>query len=421
MSVSDAQGALSIRRRGHDQRQHRNRDQDQAPSRVPHGSMEGGPPKGDPRKGDPLESGGPPASGAAEGPTATAATEATAGAVRSAEKKPRTVGVVRAARELELKRGEFELAAQLGHIRTLAGPGAGRRQVSRQEIDRLRAAEGFPEALRERARTVGTAEGAELLTVSPGRFTRLARAGFIVPVRFYLNRYRAIVWLYPADEVRTFATREPALLTGRLPRPLRLGADPEEDRRPRTWRGRRIGHLLRESGDPWERAAVVGCVLDPALLAELVPDPHERAYVNRLRPDLAPGRPESDAARATVRPLLVAEHPDEIRWHRASLDTFLAEARRTRPAPRSDGPGEDGAPPRAERVPAPSGGDGRRGLLGRLRIGGERRLRFRRTDTISKEACSSARSDLSDLAELSGSRDGGQSGQELHHGPAHRA
>ncbi|MYZ38859.1 MULTISPECIES: DUF6397 family protein [unclassified Streptomyces] len=297
-------------------------------------------------------------------------------AAATAERKPRTartVGVVRAARELELRRGEFELAAQLGHIRTIAGPAAGRRQVTRQEIDRLRAAEGFPEALRERARTVGTAEGAELMTVSPGRFTRLARAGFIAPVRFYLNRYRAVVWLYLADEVRTFADREPALLTGRLPGPLRLGPDAEEDRRPRNWRGRRVGHLLHESEDPWERAAVVACVLDPALLAERVPDPYERAQLNRLRPELAPGQPESDAARATVRRLVVADHPDEIRWHRMSLDTLLAEARRTRPVPRSDGPYEDEAPPPVERAPGPPRTIGRRGLLSRLRIGHERR------------------------------------------------
>ncbi|MFD7898195.1 DUF6397 family protein [Streptomyces sp. NPDC059743] len=297
-------------------------------------------------------------------------------ATATAERKPRTartVGVVWAARELELRRGEFELAAQLGHIRTIAGPAAGRRQVTRQEIDRLRAAEGFPEALRERARTVGTAEGAELMTVSPGRFTRLARAGFIAPVRFYLNRYRAVVWLYLADEVRTFADQEPALLTGRLPGPLRLGPDAEEDRRPRNWRGRRIGHLLHESEDPWERAAVVACVLDPALLAEMVPDPYERAQLNRLRPELAPGQPESEAARATVRRLVVADHPDEIRWHRTSLDTLLAEARRTRPVPRPDGPCEDEASPPVERASGPPRTAGRRGLLSRLRIGGERR------------------------------------------------
>ncbi|MGW6743492.1 DUF6397 family protein [Streptomyces sp. NPDC055025] len=357
MSVSDAQGDIRSRRRGRSEVRYGNGDQGQEPGLVPGVSMD------------------------TTAVDTTAATAATAGAAEPAEKKPRTartVGVVRAARELELRRGEFELAAQLGHIRTIAGPAAGRRQVTRQEIDRLRAAEGFPEALRERARTVGTAEGAELLTVSPGRFTRLARAGFIAPVRFYLNRYRAVVWLYPADEVRTFAAREPALLTGRLPGPLRHGPDAEEDRRPRNWRGRRIGHLLHESEDPWERAAVVGCVLDPALLAELVPDPYERAQLHRLRPELAPGQPESEAARATVRRLVVADHPDEIRWHRTNLDALMTEARRARPVPRPAGPYEDGAPPRARRAPEPSCPAARRGLLSRLRIGGERRGPARR-------------------------------------------
>ncbi|MFJ9210509.1 DUF6397 family protein [Streptomyces sp. NPDC102264] len=290
------------------------------------------------------------------GETNTTALAAMAEAVETAGRGPRAVGADRAARELELRRGEFELAAQLGHIRTItsavattagstAGMTLGRRQVTRLEIDRLRAAEGFPDTLRERVRTVGTAEGAALMPVSPGRFARLARSGFIVPVRFYLNRYRAVVWLYLAEELRSFATREPALLAGRFPRPLRAGPEAGEDWRPRNWRGRRIGQLLHESGDPWERAAIAGCVLDPVQLAELVADPYERAHLERLRPDLGQGRAESEAARTAVRRLLVADHPDEIQWHRASLDTLLTAARRTRPAPR---PGSSrGSLPRA--------------------------------------------------------------------------
>ncbi|MFJ5223054.1 DUF6397 family protein [Streptomyces sp. NPDC088400] len=307
-----------------------------------------------------------------------------AGAGTGAGGRAQAVGVTRAARELCLKRGEFELAAQLGHIRTISGATPGRRQVTRREIDRLRAAEGFPDTLRERVRTVGTAEGAALMPVSPGRFARLARAGFITPVRFYLNRYRAVVWLYLADELRAFAAREPELLTGRLPRTLCGGLDAGDDLRPRNWRGRRIGHLLHESDGPWERAAVVSCVLDPAQLAELARDPYERAYLNRLRPDLAHGYPESEAAQATVRRLVTADHPDEIRWHRASLHTLLAEARRTHPAPRSGthpvprpegpapdegiAPGGDGAGPLPVEACEPACGGDRRGLLARLRI-----------------------------------------------------
>ncbi|WP_199566222.1 DUF6397 family protein [Streptomyces corynorhini] len=291
-------------------------------------------------------------------------------------RKPETVGVDRAAQELELRRGEFALAAQLGHIRTVAGPVLGRRQVARQEIDRLRAADGFPGALRERVRTVGTAEGAELMSVSPGRFTRLARAGFVAPVTFYLNRYRAVVWLYLADDLRAFVDTEPVLLTGRFPQALRAGLDAGEDRRARNWRGRRVGLLLHESDDAWERAAVAGCVLDPAHLAELVRDPYERAYLNRLRPDLAEARSASEAAREVVRRLVVADAPDEIRWHHVGLESLLAEARSVRPAPRPDDPGAAApADRRATTAPRPPGGHApsraeRRGrLLARLRIG----------------------------------------------------
>ncbi|MFI5756871.1 DUF6397 family protein [Streptomyces sp. NPDC051569] len=294
------------------------------------------------------------------------------------------VGASRAAQELDLKRGEFELAVQLGHVRTtVAAPGAacgtaGRRRISRQEIDRLRALEGFPDVLRERVRTVGTAEGAKLAHVSPGRFTRLARAGCVAPVRFRLNRYRAVVWLYPADELRAFAAERPALLTGRLPEPLRAALDAGEDRRPRNWRGRRIGQLLHESEDPWERAAITGCVLDPAQLAGLVRDPYERACLDRLRPELVQGHAGSGAARETVRRLLVADHPDEIRWHRAGLAALLEEARRARPAPRPDavvrrrgkaGPGVPGRPPS---LSGPSHGAARAGLSARPRIGKDR-------------------------------------------------
>ncbi|WP_329377548.1 DUF6397 family protein [Streptomyces sp. NBC_01716] len=262
-----------------------------------------------------------------------------------------TLAAGRAAQELRLRRGEFELATQLGHVRTVGGAVSGRRRVARGEVERLRRAPGFPETLRERVRTVGTAEGAGLMDISPGRFTRFARAGYLVPVRFYLNRYRAVVWLYLAEELRAFASSEPGLLTGRLPRTATgapqadsegdgaAGKEPGavEDCRPRNWRGRRIGLLLHESDDRWERAAIVGSVLDPVQLAELVPDPYERACLNRLRPDLAPGRPGSEAGRETVQRLLTADDPDEINWHRSSLTALLADARRDRQAPRPSG------------------------------------------------------------------------------------
>ncbi|MET9479499.1 DUF6397 family protein [Streptomyces sp. NPDC006638] len=280
---------------------------------------------------------------------------------------PETVAVARAARELELKRGEFELAAQLGHVRTTVVSGAGRRvpgrrEVEWREIERLRSAEGFPDVLRERVRTVGTAEGAGLMAISTGRFTRLAKAGYLTPVKFYLNRYRAVVWLYLADELTAFAAREEALLVGRFPRTLTAGRDPDDDVRPRNWRGRRIGHLLHLSEDPWERAAITGSVLDPVQRAELVADPYERAYLSSLQPDLAHGRSDSEAALAAVRPLLLADHPDEISWHRASLTALLDEARRARPAPRPDRHGDVPSRPLPEAVrdpePEPEAGFG---------------------------------------------------------------
>ncbi|WP_051764514.1 DUF6397 family protein [Streptomyces sp. NRRL F-5135] len=336
--------------------------------------------------------------------------------MEEAAESPAAVGIARAAQELCLRRGEFELAAELGHVRTIAGPVAGRRQVSRREIDRLRAAEGFPDALRERVRTVGTAEGAELMLISPGRFGRLARAGFITPVRFYLNRYRAIVWLYLADELRQFAERERTLLSGRFPKGLDGGTAAGRDLRARNWRGRRIGRLLHECAGPWERAAVVAGVLDPAQLAELVPDPYERAYVRRLMPELSQVHPQSETARGKVRRLLVADDPDEIQWHRAGLTLLLETARCAHPAPRPDEvpPDDRGAdaaarspvPPSDENVPTPPSdavapppagpgpsphtgretvtsprapvapcGDGRAGLLARLGLGRSRRPR----------------------------------------------
>lgn len=129
----------------------------------------------------------------------------------------------RAARELGLRRGELDLAVHLGHIQTVPDEGGGGRRVPRSEIDRLCTHEGFPESLRERVKAVGTTEGAAVMEVPPGRFTRLARLGLVVPVTFYLNRYRAVVWQYLAEELRQFAADEKntRLLTARMPEGLR--------------------------------------------------------------------------------------------------------------------------------------------------------------------------------------------------------
>ncbi|MDI9883751.1 DUF6397 family protein [Streptomyces sp. HNM0645] len=245
-----------------------------------------------------------------------------------------TVPRGRAAVALELKRGEFELAVQLGHVRTAPGGSPGRRRVPREEITRLREAVGFPEVLRERVRTLGSVDAARLVSTTAVRFTGLARTGHLTPVRLRLNRYRAVVWLYLASEVREFADRNPDLLVGKLPSRLRAGLDEGEDWRARNWRGRHLGTLLRLADDPWARAAAIASLLDASPLAEVVDDPHERAYLERLRPERPFGRTESSAVREITDRLLLAEAPEEILWHRMSLTLSLDEARASRPAPR---------------------------------------------------------------------------------------
>ncbi|MET9494242.1 DUF6397 family protein [Streptomyces sp. NPDC006552] len=244
-----------------------------------------------------------------------------------------------AARELGLKRGEFDLAVRLGHIRTVAAPDGGRRRVPQEEIERIREHENFPEALRRQVKVVGTAEGAHLMGIPPTRFTRLARAGLLIPAKFYLNRYRAVVWLYLAEELREFAEFElhAPLLTGRAPDKMRARLSAGEDLRPRRWRARHAGYLLGQCGDSWERAAAMATLLDPTQLVDLVENPYERAYLRQLRPEESwYGVPDSPTARIVER-ILTADDPNEISWLRANLLLSLAEARALRPAPRPTG------------------------------------------------------------------------------------
>ncbi|MGW5673615.1 DUF6397 family protein [Streptomyces sp. NPDC003860] len=238
---------------------------------------------------------------------------------------------------MELQRGEFQLAVELGHVRTVSGDAGGPVRVPPGEIDRWRQHEEFPEALRCRLRTVGTQSGAELLSISSERFTRLARTGHLAPVRFYLNQYRAVVWLYLAEEVEDFALAHPEMLTGRMPPGLRPLADGGADLRPRTWRSKRLGLHLRVTQAAWPRAAAIASLLDPLSVADVVPDPYERSYLGALRPDLAPVRPASAAAHELVQRILSADHPDEIDWYRVSLAHELTEARQSSPAPRPTG------------------------------------------------------------------------------------
>lgn len=261
------------------------------------------------------------------------------------DERARTVTVTpgRAAQELELARDEFRLAVQLGLVRTVPAGEGGRRRVERRELDRLRAAPDFPAGLRERVHAVGTAEAAALLEITPERFTRLARTGHVSPVRFSLNRYRAVVWTYLAEEVAAFGLTCPALLTGRLPGELRERLAAHEDLRPRNWRARRLGVLLRATDDPWAQAAAIASMLDPVQVSEVVDDPYERAHLDRLRPPAPPGMPVHAAGRDIAERLTRADGPDEILWHRLSLALALDEARTEQPAPYPGGAGSSGA------------------------------------------------------------------------------
>ncbi|GAA2066722.1 hypothetical protein GCM10009801_13440 [Streptomyces albiaxialis] len=232
-----------------------------------------------------------------------------------------------AARQLGLRPRELDLAIQLDVVRTVPGARGGPRRVAHEELKRVKGAEGFPERLRERLRVVGAEEGARLLGINPSRFARLARAGSFRPVRFYVNRYRAVVWLYLAEELRGFADRSPELLTGRLPASVRAILAEGTDRRARLWRHRRVGQLARQAGTAWERAAARAAVLDDDVLAEAVPDLEERALLRALRPRLAEMPSGTPATQETVAELCLAEGDEEILWHRVTLSAELEEAR----------------------------------------------------------------------------------------------
>ncbi len=278
----------------------------------------------------------------------TTVTRTTGVAAGSASRRP-SLSLSRAARELDLRRGEFDLGVQLGCVRTIPDEGGGVRRVTRAEIDRVRSEDGFPEALRERVKAVGTRDGAALMGVTPARFTRFARLGLVVPVRWHLNRYRAVVWLYLAEELQQFAAGQEnaRLLTGRTPEGLRDQLDAGLDLRPRNWRGRHLGIQLRQTEDPWAKAAVVASLLDQVQVAEIVCDPDERAQLNRLlAAQFMHGAHDSPAARIAAR-IMTADDPDEIGWLRADLGNALIEARRHRPAPRPSPGVPDERPPTA--------------------------------------------------------------------------
>ncbi|AZM44809.1 hypothetical protein DMB38_02335 [Streptomyces sp. WAC 06738] len=264
----------------------------------------------------------------------------------------------RAAAELGLLPRELELAVQLGLVPTEPPQRAGgRRRVARAEVARLRAEDGAggaggagaAAALRERLRLVGTVAGAEELGISSVRFTRLARAGCFAPARFYVNRYRVVVWLYLATEVERFGEREPGLLRGPLPPAMRAELAEGADARARGWRQRRVEQLLSERVDPWERAGAYAAVLSDAELAEEVPDAGERARVVEHRAELvAPARGGSETARRAAEGVLLAETDAEALGYRLGLAVELQAARASYATP---GPA---LPPEASPAPLPA-------------------------------------------------------------------
>ncbi|MEU0688875.1 DUF6397 family protein [Streptomyces uncialis] len=242
---------------------------------------------------------------------------------------PPTLAPTRAARELGLKRVEFELAVQLGRVRTIPGARPGERRVTRAEVDRVRTQDGFPEALRERVRTVGTSEGANLLGITTARFTKLARLGRITPALYYRNRYRATVWLYLAEDLREFRARPEnrELLTGRTPAPLKERLDRGMDVRARNWRGRCHGRLLRTADGPWQSAAATAAFLDDERIAQVVTDADERVHLDALRPRRPVHSGSGAQSSALVPDLMKAADEDEIRWYQTHLALCVAYAR----------------------------------------------------------------------------------------------
>jgi hypothetical protein len=256
----------------------------------------------------------------------------------------RTLTLNRAREELGLDFTEFELALQLGEIATVGG-GTDRPRVAEAEIARVREAAGGTPALLARIRLVNTTEGAELLGISRERLLRLTRAGCVRPARWYVNRYRALVWLYPAGELEAFAAGSPALLAGRLPAAVRESADEGEDQRPRGWRSRRVAQLARDARDPWEEAAVWAALLGPEMTESAVPDPYERSRLRRIHQVLPPGRPGPLADGALIARLTTADHPDEIALGLVALADALGRARDRDPVPRPTSAAPETAPP----------------------------------------------------------------------------
>ena len=140
----------------------------------------------------------------------------THGATRRTRRVSGCLAAGRAAQELDLRRGEFDLAVHLGLSARGGAGGAGvARGGVRQEESTGGRAGRLPQSLRERVRTAGTAEGAALLGIRsvplhrPGA-GRVHLAGALLP-----QPLRAVVWLYWWTNFAGFGAREPQLLAGK--------------------------------------------------------------------------------------------------------------------------------------------------------------------------------------------------------------
>ncbi|CAM5674564.1 hypothetical protein STENM327S_00154 [Streptomyces tendae] len=209
--------------------------------------------------------------------------------------------------------------------------------------------------LRAGVRTVGTTQGAALMEVTTARFTRLARLGLLVPVTFYVNRYRAVVWLYLAEELRQFRAdeRNTALLKGRTPEGLRdrLGktcvlATGGEG----TWDSCSVRRTTRGPGPRrWRRCST------PPTSRTSSRIPTRALPSRRFRPVPAThGSPGSPAAQLAEE-IATAADPDEVDWLRSDLAAALDTARRHRPAP---GPARRAGPARSGIRAVRDGGTG---------------------------------------------------------------
>ncbi|MFI0896199.1 DUF6397 family protein [Streptomyces sp. NPDC020983] len=273
---------------------------------------------------------------------------------RAADVPPRTFTLDRAREEVGLPFAEFELALQLGEIATVPGGGE-RPRVSAEEIARVRDQDGGTAALLSRIELVNSTAAAGLLGIGRDRLLRLTRAGLVLPVRWYVNRYRALVWLYLAGELRELAVARPSLLAGRLPAELREAEAEGVDLRPRGWRSRQVARLVKDAPGPWEEAAVWAALLGPEVTDAAVPDPRERRRLRAIHTVLPYGRPGPLAGAALIRRLTVADAPDEVATGLLALSEALGRARGAdRAAPRP--PHRPGSTPperRAALAPGP--------------------------------------------------------------------